>query len=78
MKTAEETAEETHTANTRKMLGERYGRVWDTTELQEDFAVEGFAAPCVVVTRKSDGQRGSLEFTHHPRFYFDFQAHKGR
>jgi hypothetical protein len=30
-------------------------------------------APFVVVRRLSDGQKGSLEFQHHPRFYFNFQ-----
>jgi hypothetical protein len=29
-------------------------------------------APFVIVTRKSDGAKGSLEFTHNPRFYFNF------
>tara|TARA_Y100000593_G_scaffold94048_1_gene191389 strand:+ start:1555 stop:1773 length:219 start_codon:yes stop_codon:yes gene_type:complete len=49
------------------------GRVWDTKELQEDFEVRQFAAPFVVVKRKSDGVIGSLEFQHQPRFYFDFE-----
>ena len=49
------------------------GRVWDTKELQEDFEVRQFAAPFVVVQRKSDGVIGSLEFQHQPRFYFDFE-----
>lgn len=49
------------------------GKVWDTTQLTEDFKVEGFAAPFVVVRRKSDNVKGTLTFTHHPRFYFDFQ-----
>lgn len=48
-------------------------RVWDTKELQEDFEVRQFAAPYVVVKRKSDGAIGSLEFQHQPRFYFDFE-----
>lgn len=50
-----------------------HGQVWDTTQLQQDFYVEGFGAPFVVVTRKSDNVRGSLQFTHHPRFYFGFE-----
>ena len=50
------------------------GQRWTTTEMQEAFEVEGFAAPYVVVWRKSDGQKGTLEFTHSPRVYFDFQA----
>jgi hypothetical protein len=37
----------------------------------------GFAAPYVVVRRKSDGVKGSLEFTHHPRVYFNFQEVDG-
>ena len=49
------------------------GNVWDTEELARDFIVIGFAAPVVVVQRKSDGSKGSLFFQHHPRFYFAFQ-----
>jgi hypothetical protein len=30
----------------------------------------------VVVKRKSDGVVGSLEFQHHPRFYFNFAEDK--
>ena len=33
---------------------------------------EGDSELNVVVTRKSDNQKGSLEFQHSPRFYFDF------
>jgi len=58
----------------REALETRYGAVWDTSQLQEDFSVEGFCAPYVVVRRKADGVKGSLEFQHHPRFYFNFQA----
>ena len=46
---------------------------WDTQELGRDFIVHGFLAPFIVVTRKSDGMKGSMEFTHSPRFYFNFQ-----
>jgi len=49
------------------------GPVWDTSEMQKDFIVEQFGAPFVVVTRKSDNVRGSLEFQHRPRFYYNFQ-----
>ena len=49
------------------------GQTWDTQQLQEDFRVVGFSAPFVVVIRKSDGVKGSLEFTHSPRVYFDFK-----
>lgn len=46
--------------------------VWTTTEMQNDFSVDGFAAPFVVVVRKSDGQKGSLQFCSNPRYYFAF------
>lgn len=45
---------------------------WDTRQLQEDFEVLGFRAPYVIVRRKSDGARGSLQFNHSPRVYFGF------
>ncbi len=57
----------------RAALESQHGQVWDTNELRQDFDVLGFAAPLVVVRRKSDGVRGSLEFQHNPRFYFSFQ-----
>ena len=47
-------------------------QTWDTQALGRDFDVHGFMAPFVVVTRKSDGAKGSMEFTHSPRFYFNF------
>lgn len=49
------------------------GQTWDTQQLQEDFTVVGFAAPFVVVVRKADGVKGSLEFKHSPRIYFGFR-----
>jgi len=45
-----------------------------TAEMTDAFTVHSFAAPFVIVTRKSDGVRGTLEFTHSPRFYFNFAA----
>lgn len=53
-------------------LQERYGRVWTSDELREEFEVIGFGAPFVVVKRKADGKKGSLEFCHMPRFYFNW------
>lgn len=61
----------------RETLETRYGQVWDTQQLADEFEVIGFAAPLVVVRRKADGARGSLEFQHDPRFYFNFVAHPG-
>jgi hypothetical protein len=58
----------------REALEAEHGQVWDTNELCSDFEVLGFAAPLVVVLRRSDNKRGSLYFQHNPRFYFGFQA----
>ena len=52
------------------------GPTWTTSELQEDFEVEGFSAPYVVVKRKSDGVKGVLEFIHQPRVYFNFHEQR--
>ena len=56
----------------RKRLEAQYGKVWDAAELSEDFEALGFMAPYVVARRRSDGRKGSLEFQHSPRFYFNF------
>lgn len=45
---------------------------WDTDQLRKEFEVLGFLAPFVIVRRLSDGAKGSMEFTHSPRFYFNF------
>lgn len=45
---------------------------WDTDALRRDFEVVGFLAPYVEVRRKADGKRGTLEFTHNPRTYFNW------
>ena len=50
-------------------------QTWTTEQLREDFEVDGFMAPYVVVRRKSDGKRGSLQFTHNPRVYFGWEPH---
>jgi hypothetical protein len=60
----------------REALEAEHGQVWSTQELGTDFDVLGFMAPLVVVRRKSDGVKGSLEFQHNPRFYFNFQPHR--
>jgi hypothetical protein len=57
----------------REVLEAEHGQVWDTRQLSEDFEVLGFAAPLIVVRRKSDRVRGSLLFQHNPRLYFGFQ-----
>jgi hypothetical protein len=60
----------------REALEAQYGQVWDTQQLAQDFEVIGFLAPLVVVRRKADGMKGSLEFQHGPpRLYFNWQPH---
>jgi hypothetical protein len=58
----------------REALEAEHGQVWDTEQLRQDFEVIGFLAPLVVVRRKADSVKGSLEFQHTPRFYFNFAA----
>ena len=65
----------THT-NDRDGLEAEYGQVWNTAELCAEFEVLGFMAPYVVVRRKADGSKGSLEFQHSPRMYFNFKPDK--
>lgn len=54
------------------------GPTWTTTRLLEDFEVEGFLAPYVVVTRRVDGVKGTLTFRHYPRIYFDWQPDRNQ
>jgi hypothetical protein len=60
----------------REYLEAKHGQVWSTNELGQEFEVIGFAAPLVVVRRKSDGVKGSLMFQASPRFYFGFEPHR--
>jgi hypothetical protein len=48
------------------------GKHIDTETLRRDYEVLGFLAPFVCVRRKSDGKKGTLEFTHAPRVYFNW------
>jgi hypothetical protein len=62
-------------AGPRAELEALYGQVWSTDELRaSQYEVIGFMAPYVVVRDKVTGQKGSLEFQHMPRFYFNYQA----
>lgn len=53
-------------------LTERHGTIWNTEALRQDFEVLGFLAPFVVVRNRHTGKKGSLEFQHSPRFYFNW------
>ena len=60
----------------REALEAQYGQVWNTEQLTKDFEVIGFMAPLVVVRRRGDGVKGSLEFQHSPRLYWGFVEDK--
>ena len=62
-----------HDPGSRPGLENKFGQVWDTDQLGNDFSVTGFMAPFVVVKRRSDGKVGTLTFQHDPRFYFSFE-----
>jgi len=69
----ERLAEINSEAKDRASLEAKYGQVYTTAEMEDAFEALGFMAPYLVVRRKSDGKKGSLEFTHSPRFYFNWQ-----
>lgn len=52
-----------------------YGEAWTTDMLRQDFDVLGFSMGLVVVQRKSDNKKGSLDFEHSPRVYHSWQEH---
>jgi hypothetical protein len=60
----------------RSTLEDLHGKynVFNTAEATEKFSFLSFAAPLVAVERKIDGVKGVLEFTHSPRFYFNFRS----
>ena len=59
----------------RKLVAElEAGRpVWDHVEAPEVFTFLWFAAPIVGVVKKDTGERGSIMFTHSPRYYFGWE-----
>jgi hypothetical protein len=57
-------------------LTAKHGKIWDHNEVRTEFVLKQFMAPYVVARRISDGQMGTLEFIHSPRFYFNWEADK--
>ena len=53
-------------------LVQLYGEVLTTPEATEKYEFVAFCAPLVEVKRRTDNRRGTLEFQHSPRFYFNF------
>ena len=57
----------------REELEAEHGKVWNTNEVTTDFDITGFLAPRCAAIHKETGIKGTLRFTHSPRFYFDFR-----
>jgi hypothetical protein len=53
-------------------LKQIYEEVLTTTEAVREYEIIAFGSPFAEVRRRSDGQKGTLEFHHSPRFYFNF------
>ena len=58
---------------TKQELEKEHGEILTTSDLTKDYEVHSFLAPIVIVTRRYDGVRGSMQFQHQPRFYFSFK-----
>lgn len=59
--------------NTKAELESKHGQIWTTSEMQEEFDALGFMAPFIIVRKRNTGERGSLMFTHSPRYYFSWK-----
>jgi len=57
-------------ANDRIRLTKKYGEVFDTSEVQKRFSIEGFMAPFVVAIEKATEKKCTLMFQDNPRFYW--------
>jgi len=55
-----------------RRIREKYSDACNTHEFQKQYEAIGFMAPLVVVIRRSDGVKGSMEFLHDPRIYYRF------
>lgn len=64
---------ERQVAEMREGLEHTYGTVWTTDEVMRDFEITGFLAPRCAAIHRETGIKGTLAFTHSPRFYFDFR-----
>jgi len=49
------------------------GEKMTTKEATDKYDFVSFLAPFAIVIRKSDGVKGTLQFDHMPRFYYDFR-----
>lgn len=58
---------------TRAELEARYGPVWNTRELAQQFVITSIVAPHVIVRRKADDVVGRMSFQNTPRYYHSFE-----
>ncbi len=49
---------------TKAELEAKHGKVWTTSEMQDEFDALGFMAPFIIIRKRDTGERGSLMFTH--------------
>ncbi len=56
----------------KERLEKQYKEVMTTDEAREKYEFTGFCMGLALVKRKSDGVTGTLDFTHSPRFYYQF------
>lgn len=49
---------------------------WTADEARERFEFIGFMAPFAIARERATGREGTLEFTHSPRFYFNWEANR--
>ena len=61
-------------AGPRSELEAKHGQVWDTAELGRDFEVLGFAAPFVVVRRRSRWRAGIVDVPAHAQALLRLEA----
>jgi hypothetical protein len=54
-------------------LEAKYGQVWNTRELAQQFTITSIIAPHVIVRRKADSVVGRMSFQNNPRYYHSFE-----
>lgn len=58
----------------RAALESLYGRVWNEAEFNADFDVDVVSPPYISVTRRDNGDHGTVMRLDAPRFYFLFNS----
>ena len=58
------------------LKGIGYGETLTTDQLQEAYKVIGFGYGFVAVENIETGEKGSFDFDHSPRLYFNYKKHE--